>query len=360
VKRWVKLVIAGSLYYSGLERLLRKLVPRKGAAIFMYHSVQPVNALTQVADFCAEPAEFEEQIRFLKRYPCVRMSDVSDAIAGRSFLPDDAIAITFDDGYADNFTYVYRTLRQLRVPATIYLASDYVGTARWLPLNRLYDAIMRTGERALSIPVILQGEFTGQTEVRLETESDRRAAISRFRAQIKRLSPDRVEKVVNEICDSLQRSKEKFRGHEFDMLSWPQVTSMLDLVEFGSHTSSHCILSRAEDSQVDAEISDSRRVIEERTGRRVIHFAYPNGRMDDYDARAIAALGRYGFQTAVTTVNGINQALASPFELRRVTFAGPKCMVAFELLGLTTSVKEFIRKLGQGQASRGVKGGQIS
>src|SRR5262249_55983601 len=50
-------------------------------------------------------------------------------LAGRSF-PRRALIITFDDGYRDNYPQAFPVLKQLGLPATIFLASGHIGRSR--------------------------------------------------------------------------------------------------------------------------------------------------------------------------------------------------------------------------------------
>ena len=44
-------------------------------------------------------------------------------------VPDNAVVVTFDDGYKDNFLNAFPILKQLSIPASIFLATDVVGSA---------------------------------------------------------------------------------------------------------------------------------------------------------------------------------------------------------------------------------------
>lgn len=334
MKATLKLLVAAVLYYSGIESVLRRLVPRRGAAVFMFHSVQRDSPLARLAGFCVDPRGFERKIRFLSRYPCVSMTALADAVAGRCPLPDDAVAVTFDDGYRDNYTAALPILRRYRVPATIYLTTGYLGSQRWLPLNRLYDAIQRSTLRRLVLPPELASMGGASRGLPLASASERQQAVAYLKRCLKALPAARVEAAVDALCAALLARVDAPRGHEFDMLSWEEVRGMGPEVEFGAHTVSHCILSRAEDEHVEAEIRTSKQDIERETGRAVLHFAYPNGHPADYDERAIAALRRHGYRTAVTTRYGINAAPPAAFEIRRLSAAQPNCVLALELLGL--------------------------
>ena len=92
--------------------------------------------------------------------------------------------------------------------------------------------------------------------------------------------------------------------HQIDRyapMNWPQLADLdPTLITIGSHTLTHPILPTLSDDELRTEIGSSRGVLEQRLGRKVELFCYPNG---DNDARAHAVV-RENYEAAVTTVPG--------------------------------------------------------
>ena len=96
--------------------------------VLMYHSVNPkVNP--QMHSLIVSPASFERQMRFLKthRYNVVSLEEVSRLMRDKKRMPLKTVAITFDDGFRDNYIYAYPVLKKLGLPATISVIYDEVG-----------------------------------------------------------------------------------------------------------------------------------------------------------------------------------------------------------------------------------------
>jgi peptidoglycan/xylan/chitin deacetylase (PgdA/CDA1 family) len=107
-------------------------------------------------------------------------------------------------------------------------------------------------------------------------------------------------------------------GRRNTMLAWDQVRLMKHHgVEFGGHTVTHPYLSRLPAEKVAWEVSECKRRIEAELQSEVIHFAYPNGRTEDFTSLSKATLRNAGYQTAVTTIWGVNDATTDRMELRR-------------------------------------------
>jgi len=108
-------------------------------------------------------------------------------------------------------------------------------------------------------------------------------------------------------------------GERFDqMLTWEQARLMTrQRIDFGGHTVTHPFMSKLTSEQAEWEIGESKRRIEEELQRTVRHFAYPNGKREDFSANNKYALRNAGYLAAVSTIWGVNDASTDPMELRR-------------------------------------------
>jgi peptidoglycan/xylan/chitin deacetylase (PgdA/CDA1 family) len=117
-----------ALYFTGLHALLRRFKPVRGCVVLMYHSVSEELAARRYP-YAVSPARFEAHLRFLRRrwIPIRRLDEVvADLRTGRP-LDGLAAAIAFDDGWRDNFTSAYSLLWKYSVPATFFVAADWIG-----------------------------------------------------------------------------------------------------------------------------------------------------------------------------------------------------------------------------------------
>jgi peptidoglycan/xylan/chitin deacetylase (PgdA/CDA1 family) len=107
------------------------------------------------------------------------------------------------------------------------------------------------------------------------------------------------------------------------------------LVEFGSHTHTHPILSRCSLARQEHELRASRDVLRERLGRADL-FAYPNGSRADFTSATQDLLRRLGYRCGVTTIPGLNRRGRDLYELRRVHVGADTSFATFEvrMLGL--------------------------
>ena len=139
IKGNLKKIICPFLYYTGyFDHRLSKQKER--AIILMYHRIHEKGDGVGV-NKCA----FERQMEFIKRkMTSIPLTDISDWLLKRKPLPPRAIAITFDDGYEDNFTNAYPILREFKIPATIFLTTGQIESTKIFWWDKVNEIIRKT------------------------------------------------------------------------------------------------------------------------------------------------------------------------------------------------------------------------
>ena len=96
--------------------------------VLMYHSVNPESHPVMYR-LIVKPESFARQMQFLKshHYNIVSLETVGRLIQEKKNIPPKTVAITFDDGFRDNYIYAYPVLKRLGLPATIFVIYDEVG-----------------------------------------------------------------------------------------------------------------------------------------------------------------------------------------------------------------------------------------
>lgn len=254
-------------------------------------------------------AAFRRQMEAVSRHATVLPLGELMERAERGDLPPRCVAITFDDGYRDNFECAYPVLREFRLPATIFLATGAIETGTRLWHDRVFDAFERAAVDTLA--------FRGRS-LPMAPLAARRLTLREVLTLLRTLRPEERDRMIDDVERQAGTGTSDTDGR---MLSWEQIRQMAGAgVTFGAHTVSHPILTRLTLEEADAEIRSSRAAIEARLGTRVDLFAYPNGTRADFNEAIQGLLRDQGFRCAVTTLWGVNDAASNPFELRRVGF----------------------------------------
>ncbi|MDA1161508.1 MAG: polysaccharide deacetylase family protein [Planctomycetota bacterium] len=325
-----------SLGVSAVSRLLHS----QDLLIVMYHGIMPESRDWE--HWCQIPAdEFRWQIQYLKKhYEILPLSDIVDRLTNSRPLPPNCAALTFDDGLQNNFEVAFPILRELGVPATMYLATGYVGTDKLLWQDRVFAETQAVDSLELDLSTHGLGVYCWDDDVEYQS------AYESLLATLKRLPAEHKNRAMRDICrqtpdiepdDSVRRA--------FQIMTWDNAAEMQasGLIEIGPHTVNHEILSRLSDERVEAEIVDSYEAVLTHLGISSSTFAFPNGTRNDFDARVMPAFRQCQIKAAVTTVAGLNSRSQPLFNLKRVGIGSDTSRAQFraEVSGLMDRLRKF-------------------
>jgi peptidoglycan/xylan/chitin deacetylase (PgdA/CDA1 family) len=256
---------------------------------------------------------FETQMTYLARHCTVLNLDEAVERIKTQDVPDHAVVVTFDDGYADNYIHAFPILRRLSIPATIFLPTDVIGTGRVLWHDQVFSALSKS-----KVPLI-EGFPENGSRFSLETLQDRRHAQDAILRYIRSLDVSRRNHEIGRLFGLLDFSMNLESPRVY--LDWSEVKAMQSHgIGFGSHTATHPILSLLSEAEAREEVLESKRLIEKNLGIRVKSFAYPSGRRQDFSETTKALLRESGYECAVTMIHGTNSVGADLFEMRRTQY----------------------------------------
>ena len=305
-----------------LRRKNRQPAPRSGnALILLYHRVAGVRS--DPWSLAVTPRHFEEHLEVLRRDARpIRLEQLSKSLVDGE-LPERAVAVTFDDGYADNLYNARPLLEHYDVPATIFLPSGLIGGERefwWDELERLMLQPGKLREDRLVLDLHgttykwQLGDATNYT--REEFRRNRRwraweepptSRHSLYKSLWELMHP-MTERERWEILDQLRAwaGAQPAPRTSHRLLSLEEVNTLAqeDLIEIGAHTVTHPTLSALPVEAQRSEIVQSKSDLEEIVGRPVGTFAYPFGRRSDYDSRTVALVTESGFTCACCNFPG--------------------------------------------------------
>jgi peptidoglycan/xylan/chitin deacetylase (PgdA/CDA1 family) len=340
VRRWVLLSIARLVAATGLLHLFLSISERWGirrgtdrAQTFTFlarrkHAhflILTYHRVTDVPDpfFGGVPVQdFRRQMEMLRAYFNVFPLEELVVRMAKGDVPPKAVAITFDDGYRDNYQNAFPILKQLGLPATIFLVTGALDSTPLIWHDQVFDAFRRT--RAGSM-VIEEKEYP------LKTLAEKCHALNIFLQHLRKQNPYDRDMLIQQLVSRLGITETNYNNAH--KLSWRDIKYMSEHnITFGAHTVTHPILSRMPLADAVQEIVKSKETIEKKVGRSVRLFAYPNGSLSDFNESIKRALKVAGFLCAVTSVWGTNSIQTDPFELRRVgIWNSDPCLAALKL-----------------------------
>jgi peptidoglycan/xylan/chitin deacetylase (PgdA/CDA1 family) len=326
--------------YSGL----RKASPSRKLAILRYHAICDPDAGYAEPGICVSPAAFERHIAYLAaHYRVLSLPDATASLKRGAKLPENAVSITFDDGYADNLDAA-RILERHGLCATFYITAGCLadGAPFW-------PAELRVLVKAIVDPVIKLYVNGTRVNLPVTTAAERRKAVSRLTRIFKSI-PIPVRESLRERL----RRQAGVRAVPSPMLSWDDLMTMRRLgMVIGSHTMTHPNLPNAGLADARREIATSKATLEARLCTPVTMFSYPNGGAECYVTPDIARLVREaGFEAATTSRNAFAGPESDLYALERVQVAE-----RLEDLVFALEVERFAFKPAPRPAGRGTDAG---
>lgn len=291
---------------------------RRSLVVLAYHRVVPSDYLASnpldLDLISATTSSFERQMQCLREtmHP-VSLTRVCQFLRGESDLPEHAVAVTFDDGYRDTFACAFPILRRYNIPATIFVTTGNAesGHPFWFQTTALLMRHLPAGSISLA--------ETDQTFPGGETIAARRESLHLLQTLLKQLPDLRRTTLIGEWSMRFAPVLAAGGGDLTLPLNWDEIRTMAGAgIEFGSHTVTHPNLLHVTDADLNWELSESKRVLEQQLQHTVESIAYPIGTESAYDARVMQAARATGFTLGVSYRAGGNWTRQlERFELRR-------------------------------------------
>jgi peptidoglycan/xylan/chitin deacetylase (PgdA/CDA1 family) len=325
----MKLGIADRARRTG-EWLKCKFV--SGGMVLLYHRVADLASDPQL--LAVKPQHFAEHLEIVKR-KCSPVS-LKELVGGlkEKTLPEHPVAITFDDGYADNLANAQPLLRRYGVPATVFVTARYVGSGRefW------WDELERLILEPAFLPERLQLDKPNGGSLMWELGREDLHKPDAYRSWNVQLSENSTPRhtLYRSLCDLLRPLPEPSRVDVLEYIQkWagagsasrpthlPLASEELkrldqeELVEIGAHTCTHALLSNLSKTEQKKEVQGSKKVLEEILGHAVSSFAYPFGGRVDYTAETVEVVRQAGFELACANFPGTVWRRSDCFQLPR-------------------------------------------
>ncbi|OCB31506.1 polysaccharide deacetylase [Mycobacterium malmoense] len=321
----VKNVAAAVLCAAGVPAIARRR-HRDALAILMFHGVED-RPLSPACRHVLALTLYRRQMRYLRRhFNVLPLEEALDRLA-RGTLPPRAVAITFDDGTRNLATHAVPALRELGLPAAVFLATGPMGTGETLWPDRLWLAIARTTAAEVDLAALGLGTRP------LDGAANRGKAYVAAVEAMKDLPDAERLALLDKLLGALGY-RDDGDGGPFRMLSWDEARGIAadGLVTLHPHSVTHAILARCDDGKVEREITESCTAVERESGCVPTIFAYPNGRPQDFDTRAKDVLRDRGIRWALSTSAGFADRRCDPLALPRLAVAGDASFAHFRLM----------------------------
>jgi peptidoglycan/xylan/chitin deacetylase (PgdA/CDA1 family) len=281
-----RLLLCSLLRYSGAVALWERIVNRGRSLIVYYHNV---HAPGDDISWCHEPSLsmpvelFRQQVEYLRRnFEVVSLEEAAAAASPR------VVAITFDDGYRGVYDNAFPILREYRLPATVFLVTDFLGSRSGLWWDHLLDHLRAFRALPAADRAELAVRLPEPWAAMLVGESPEADILDCYKS-----ADATCRWMVDEMLAAA--SAAPFVHHERIFLSVPEIQEMqVDGISFGAHSRTHPLLTWLNSGAMRDELSGSKQRVEAITGAGPCWFAYPDGTFTEREERAVEALGFTG------------------------------------------------------------------
>jgi peptidoglycan/xylan/chitin deacetylase (PgdA/CDA1 family) len=292
------------------------------ARILMYHNFSgPGGAIPGALNAEATRAQFD----YLRRhYQVVPLLQIAEQLASGKGLNSHIVALTIDDGRRDFYQFMFPLLKEFKFPATFFVVSSFIRGEDWIWTDKVLWLSQQPNPPAVLTPGKLDEVFRSLNPMRPE---ERNAKIQAMAASAGVIIPSQPPA-------------------KYAACSWSELREMADsgLVDIGSHTVTHPILSSITDAESWQELTGSRRQIEEGMGRRAGSFCFPNGMPEDFRPTQVQQIADAGYTCSVVASFGMVDNTADRFRLHRIGMGSKSEPVEFSKF--LDGVAYYQRKLG--------------
>ena len=290
---------------------------RAHALILLYHRV--ANARSDPWKLCVSPGNFRAQLEVLGRYcEFLPLTELPGRLAAGRSTRRTPVAITFDDGYVDNLRNALPALKDAGAPATVFLATDWIGRASGFWWDRLAATVFESTSMPAAIDLEIGTATFSWHAGRLDLPGHRQRA--------------RLHRALWQFCQSLSDD-----GRDSALARLDQIFGVVSardpdarpmrpdevrelhgsgLVSVGAHAQSHRPLPELSEARQAAEISGSRDACRAWTGVAPECFAYPHGEVAPGSPQLVE---RAGFTLACSTVEELAWPDRDRYQLPRVS-----------------------------------------
>ena len=293
---------------------------KTGCMVFLYHRISDLANDPQL--LCVHPKNFEEQIKYLKTfYDIVSLKHLCEFVANGKNM-ERTVAITFDDGYADNFLMGKEIIETYGLPVTIFISSANINSDREFWWDELENIVLRTPALPKKIHLQIEADrnFTWDLGSASAWSMDEVNSYERWDVCTGTFPTSRHHLYVelNRILrhlKPLEREEALLQLHEQTGITLKGRSTHRSLnhdeirrlaaspqIEIGGHSLNHATLSQLSEIEQHHEIRENQSELERILGKPVDSFSYPFGNRGDYNRATKKILKKAGFRLACANV----------------------------------------------------------
>ena len=266
--------------------------------ILLYHGVTSVKSkgIENISKKHIDINIFEKQMRYLNKYCSVlSIDEVVNLYSKKAKKTGEYFAVTFDDGFKNNFTNAFPILQKYKIPAIFYISTGMINSKDLFWVDQIECCINNSKKKKFTIN-INRKNYT----LNLNNRNNKAKALFTIKKICKKLSKEKKDDIITSLKEKLE------------------IEPSVKLIKFGAHTINHEILSYLSPKEMKKQISLSINKLSKELGEKVTHFSYPEGQKDHFDSSVIKYLKVRGIVCSPSAISGVNDNNDDLFRLKRI------------------------------------------
>ena len=328
IKFFFKKIVLNILLKIGFLRVLH-YKNRKKICVLMLHGVMAPHIQTSWVPLRDQlnPNDLKRTLNILSEYyQFITIEQCVDILDGKSPPIDNAILITFDDGYRNNIDYALPICESFSIKPVLFVTTSHINSGLPFWFDRLDYALQQNMGEVLSLTY--QG-YIYHFDAR--TREDLIISYKKFRDDCKQCFNDDIK--LNNLFNGLSEILEARSGLKLSDISdkddWSAIVSWETLKEavskgrldVASHTEDHLRLDCLNEDDISSQLKQSKVCIENELAVKCHYFCYPNG---NYNGLAIKLVKEAGYRAAFSTDIGLCESMDDLMTLKRFNFPAKK------------------------------------
>ena len=293
-----------------------KNLKKNNYKIFLFHGVIKKNSY-EIRNYTnkhlVEKIFLNHLKNIKKNFNILSLKEIIFKIENNQDLPSNTCAVTFDDGFENNYSIAAPILEDLNVPTTFFFSSDFIenNTMSWI--DKIELCFEKKKKLSLKLPWF-------KKKINIENRKTKLKVLNSIRDNVKNNFSYVENEIVNSIFNQCKLNIPKHSNLDIDKkINWLQIKKMLQnkLFDIGGHNHHHTSFGSLTKKQVISEINKSFNLFKKNAGILLEYYSYPEGQISDFNEFVIKKLKDKKIKFCPTAIDGVNNKKTDFFKLRR-------------------------------------------
>ena len=293
-----------------------KFLKKNSIPIFLFHGVTQKKQKYKIRNYNRKHIDkdyfYKICLQLKKKGNPISMDEIYKIISKKKKIPPYSFAVTFDDGFYNNYSVAAPILKDLNFPTTFYVTTNFIDKNYMVWADRLERILEEKSQNKIEVPWGLYKAITIKDKIHF---------MNNLRFVFKSKKKYDFEEITNNIFRQLNK-KIEYRGNsEIDKkMNWKDIISLNteNIFTIAPHSHNHKILSFCDTKILKNEVSKSINLLKQKTKIKNIHYSYPDGKRNHYNKEVINVLKNSGIKCCPTAIEGSNSSKTDLFHLKRI------------------------------------------